>query len=259
MLDLVIPIQRKSAQLDRTVQLIEQHTKDYRLVIVEEPYLNVSEARQKAMDSLTQSRYVCFLDDDSEIVHDGWLDEMLLTMQANPDAGAVFGGEWWGPEARPEIIPVPGDTKVEYGPAACMLLDMDRVRQIRWDNNIGLRSGWMGGDFEEVDYCFRIRRAGFELYRCTKSLFHHVNRPGFVEFGKTDRRKTCAIMKMLLDLKYHRAPEDEDFFKGLKYVPADPNNDLMLGAGASLRDCYHDVIVRNGISHIRGFVKAGLV
>lgn len=258
MRDIVIPIQRKTEQLDRTVSLIEKHTRDYRLIIAEEPDLNVSDARQKAMDEMVDSDLVCFLDDDSEMVMDGWLDEMEFTLRENPNAGAVFGGEWWGPETRPEISPVSGDVRVEYGPAACMLMDMRRVRGVRWDSFIGLRSGWMGGDFEEVDYCFRLQRAGMDLYRCTRSLFHHVARPGFAEFGLTDRRKTCAIMQQLLKLKYHIAPDDDDWFRGLKYVPADPNNDLMLGPGASLRDCYRDVIKKNGLSHIRGFVRAGL-
>lgn len=258
-IDLIIPVQRRTEQLDRAVSLIEKHTKRFRLCIVEEPGLNVSEARQKAMDEVARSRLVCFLDDDSEILHSGWLDAMAKTLAEHPDAGAVFSGEWWGTDRRVEIAPVAGDTQVAYGPAACMLIDRERVKRIQWDRHIGLRSGWLGGDFEEVDYCYRIRRAGMNLYRCTSALFHHTGgRTTLRAFGSTDRQKTVCVMRQLLDLKYHIAPDNDDWFKGLKYVPADPDNDLMLGPGGTLRECYRDVIVRNGLSHIRGFVKLGL-
>ena len=90
-IDLVIPVQADSEQLARSVALLEKHTENFRLHVVREPDLNVSEARQKALDEIVKSRFVCFLDDDSEMLHPGWLDAMCATMLRRPDAGAVFG------------------------------------------------------------------------------------------------------------------------------------------------------------------------
>lgn len=258
---LVIPIQRHTEQLDRTLNSIEKHTNNYRIVLVEEPTLNVSEARQQAWDALSGTRYICWLDDDSEMVHDGWLDEMFKTLEANHDAGAVFGGEWWGTEQRTPIVPVTGETEIAYGPAACMLMDRRRIpTSVRWDSNIGLRSGWLGGDFEEVDYCYRLRREGMRLVRCTRALFHHTGgRTTLRDFGHSDRARTVRAMQMLLDYKYVKAPDDDDWFAGLEYVKADPDDDTMLAPGASLRDCYANVIRRNGLAYVKGFQRMGLV
>jgi hypothetical protein len=258
---LTIPIQRQTEQLERTLKSIEQHTENYRLVLVEEPTLNVSEARQQAWDALADVRYVCWLDDDSEMVHDGWLDEMFKTLDANPEAGAVFGGEWWGDEERTPIVPVAGEAEVAYGPAACMLMDRERIpASVQWDSNIGLRSGWLGGDFEEVDYCFRLRREGLRLLRCTNALFHHTGgRTTLRDFGRSDRARTVRAMKMLLTYKYAKAPEDDDWFNGLQYVKADARDDTMLAPGTSLRDCYAGVIRRNGLAYVKGFQRMGLV
>lgn len=260
-IEIVIPVQGDSEQLSRAIALIEKHTTNYRLHIVKEPSLNVSEARQKAMDEIVKGDLVCFLDDDSEMIMDGWLDEMFLTLDAKPDAGAVFGGEWWGTQDATPICPVVGDVPISYGPAACMLIDRRRIPAgVMWDTNIGLRSGWLGGDFEEVEYCFNLRHHGLNLYRATKTLFHHTGgRTTLDDWCKTDRQKAIIIMKLLLDYKYAKAPEDRDWFKGLQYVKADPANDCMLAPGSSLRECYREVIRRNGLEKFKRFQRMGLI
>jgi hypothetical protein len=260
-IDIVIPFQRHSAQLDASLSLLEENTENYRLNLVEEPSLNVSEARQQAMDSVVRNRFVCFLDDDSEMIQSGWLEHLYEAMVSNDDAGAIFGGEWWGTEERTQIVPVDDDEEIGFGPAACMLLDRERLPEpIRWDTHIGLRNGWLGGDFEEVDYCYRLRNAGFRLLRATKSLFHHTGgRTTRDDFARTDRCRGIHVMRMLLRYKYLKAPEDEDWFKGPQYVPASPRNDCMLASGRTLRECYADVIRRNGLSYVRAFHRMGLV
>lgn len=258
--DIVIPVQADSDKLAKTVALVEQNTADYRLHIVKEPDLNVSEARQKAMNEIVKGDLVCFLDDDAEMVSPGWLPEMLGILEAKPDAGAVFQIERWGTEQYvPAAIEETGE--IAYGPAACMLMDRRRLSpKIQWDQKIGLRSGWLGGDFEEVDYCHQIRASGLKLYRTSRSVFNHTGgRTTLEAFSRTDRYRTVCAMQILLDYKYRKAPDDGDWFKGLKYVPADPNNDLNLAPGASLHDCYREVILRNGLGHVPMFRKAGLV
>ena len=80
-----------------------------------------------------------------------------------------------------------------------------------------------------------------------------------VDFARTHRFLTVNIMQMLLSYKYAKSPEDDDWFKGLKYVRARDDDDCLLAPGQTLRDAYRDVIVKNGLSHVRKFQRMGLV
>jgi len=263
MIDLVIPVHKDCQQLETTLALLDQYKNDteYNLVLVRDG-TNVSEARQSVMNG---KGLVCFLDYDSEMCMDHWLDNMVETMGAHQDAGAVFAGEHWGTESTPEIVPVEGDYTLEPGngtPAACMLLDRDRLKKDYhiWDKYIGLRNGWLGGDFEEVDFCYRLKHTGLELYTCTRSLFHHTGGKGtYSDFSKTDRRISTIVMRVLLGYKYACAPLDEDYFKEMKYVKADVNDDDMLAAESSFRDAYRDVLVSAGLAGHNIARRLGLI
>jgi len=255
MIDIVIPVHKDCAQLDTTLKLLEQYKNkaETRLTLIREG-TNVSEARQIAMNDKSLSDMICFLDYDSEMCMDGWLDEMIATMSEHDDAGAVFSGEWWGREAPPEMVPVDGDRVVQPGngtPAACMLIDRSKLdpEYHIWDQNIGLRNGWLGGDFEEVDFCYRLEHKGLELYTSTRSLFHHTGGKGtYADFSNTDRRISTTVMRVLLRYKHDLAPDDEDYFKDMKYVKADANDDDKLAVGSSFRDAYRDVFVSAGLA-----------
>ena len=80
-----------------------------------------------------------------------------------------------------------------------------------------------------------------------------------LDFAQTDRFKTVNIMEMLLAYKYHKAPNDEDWFKGLEYVKASSADDCMLAGGSNLRQCYKNVIARNGLAKIRMFRRLGII
>jgi len=265
MIDIVIPVETHSDQLDRTVTSIEKYTKeDHNLIIIEEPSLNVAEARQVAMDMTSNNNLICFLDYDSEMIHHGWLSEMVNSINNNKDAGAVFGVEIFGDEMEEKFPKGRGagkiDIEINKGPAACMLMARDRIPgNVKWDSNIGLRNGWLGGDFEEVDYEYRLKREGLKMILCRKAYFHHTGgKTTWSNFMKTDRARTVGVMRELINRKYALAPDDDDFFKGLKYARAHSNNDCMLAPGESLRECYKEVIRRNGMKEDKFFKKVGL-
>jgi len=259
MIDLVIPVEQDSEQLSRTIASIEQYTMHpYKLHIIKQPDLNVSEARQLAYDTL-DSQYICYLDYDSEMIQTGWLGELFKSIRADETAGAVFGGEWWGTDNKP--FQDGQDHQVSRGPAACMLLDKQRIpSSVKWDTKIGLRNGWLGGDFEEVDYGYRLMAAGLKLIRCGNMLFHHTGgKRTILDFAQTDRFKTVNIMELLLAYKYRKAPDDEDWFKGLEYVKASSADDCMLAGGSNLRECYKNVIARNGLAYVTSFRRLGVI
>jgi hypothetical protein len=144
-----------------------------------------------------------------------------------------------------------------------MLIDKERLTPYHhWDQNIGLRNGWLGGDFEEVDFVYRLMQTGLKSLRATNTIFHHTGgKTSFRAWGGKDRCVCICTMRTLLGYKYSRESSalDEDYFKGLKYVKADPNDDCMLAPGYTLRDCYRDVITRAGLSKHPQFTMVGLV
>lgn len=264
--DLVIPIQRFTPQLDKTLELLSKFKNDVQteLHIIERPDFNVSQARQLILDDDKYEDLVCYLDDDSEMIMDHWLDHMLHVLESQPKAGAVFGGEWWGTEERPEINVIETgraiDPRSGVTPAACMLISKKRLTPFcLWDQSIGLRSGWLGGDFEEVDFCYRLIHEGLELYQSTQSQFHHTGgKKTWHDFDLTDRSVCTNTMRMLLSLKWRKWPMLEDFFEKLQYVKADPNDDCMLAAGESLRKCYYPLLREHHLHKHPQFIREGL-
>lgn len=256
MYTIAIPAERDTDLLNRVIDSVNQYEPQAKLDLLIDDSINVSEARQIQMDRCI-TQYICFLDSDS-IMLMPWLNNMRQVLD-RPECGAVFAREWWGTE------PLGGSfhiiDEVNYGPAACMLLDRSKIpASLKWDHNIGLRSGWMGGDAEEVEYQYKLKYlTNLKFYMCHDIIFHHTgNKTTKKDFWKTDRIQTYKVMLMLMDMKYAVDPTNDDWFKGLKYVPAHDNNDCMFAPGYCLRDCYHDIVVRHNMGHRRFIKELGL-
>jgi hypothetical protein len=248
-IDLVIPIQRETALLEKSVEAIQKYTTNFKLHICRDPDLNVSEARQQALNILPLGQYVCFMDDDTLVQQPDWLDNMVKGLQNNPNAAIAFAEEQWGDTDHIVNIYEEGQP-VKYGPAACMLIDRNRIPiSVRWDRYMGLKTGWLGGDFEEVDYCLQVWNKGLQCIGIHSSRFKHMDRTTMEDFRTTDRARTCAIMKFLLYHKHATCPDNSEYFRKLRYVQARAGNDRMLAPGATLKECFSGVIIDNNISH----------
>lgn len=262
MLTIALPVEKHSEQLDITIEKLGLTKGQYQLDLLVDSTINVAEARQVMIDRC-KTQHICFIDYDTETIDSYWLQKMLQTMEIK-QAGIVFPNELWGTSQANISMKFDNDHSdqdhpISFGPAACMLIDLNKCKNIKWDKYIGLRNGWLGGDVEEVDYCYRAQQAGSTVYRCMSTAFHHTGGKTTIEgYCGTDRGKTAAIMLTLLGLKYRHAPDDENFFKQLKYIKAQDQNDLMAENG-HLRECYRDVIIQNGLDHIPAFKKKGLV
>jgi len=256
LIDIIIPIQSETHKLVSCVASLEKHTTNYRLHVYEDPSLNVSEARQAAMNLSCVGDLVCFLDDDVILMQDSWLDNLYAKML---EAGATvaYGEEHWN--GKHIINEYEEISQVSFGPAACMLIDKTKIPAgVDWDKYIGLRSGWLGGDFEEVDFAYQLLAKGAKLIGTNTSVFHHMDKPKMLDFMKTDRHKTCRIMHFLIKIKNDILFEPE-FFRHLAYVQASSHNDLMLKPGQSLKKCFHQVLLDNNISHYPAFKNWNLV
>ena len=257
MLDIVIPVQYESSLLETCVASIEETTTDYKLHVFKDSGLNVGEARQAAMDTLNLGKYVCFLDDDSVLQVQGWAEKLMLALDQNKQAVVAFGEEDW--EGEGYCMDYHHIREVRFGPAACMMIDTTKIPDgFKWDPYIGLRSGWLGGDFEEVDYVYRLKELGLHSIGVPGTRFLHTDRPSLEDFRKTDRAKTCTIMHALIRCRL-LDPERPDFFRKLEYVKANPNNDRMLAPGQTLKKCFNGVILDNHMESFPMFKKQGLV
>ena len=108
--------------------------------------------------------------------------------------------------------------EVAFGPAACMLLDREKVASnVKWCTHLGLANGWLGGDFEEVEYARRLVSSGKKLYRATRTLFHHRGgRTTHEAFDQTDRCAVIGVIKFLLKCQESSGYQGDDWWSPLK-------------------------------------------
>jgi hypothetical protein len=264
-IEIVIPAEAETAELEQVCRAIAAHTERYRLHLIIRPDLNVSEARQLAMDSLP-GRLICFMDSDAHQLFDGWLDEMHFVLASAPGAGAVYAGERWGSEPSPRVVtadPLRPWQEVPYGPAACMLIDPARISgAIRWTVPLGLANGWLGGDFEEVEYATQLRASGLRLYRATNTLFHHCGgRSTHKAFGATDRCQVINAIRNLLAYQEEKGIPSSEFWRALKRVPCAPGDDLSFHPSvvSPLRTIFRDVVLANHLSYAPIFRRLGII
>jgi len=251
---IVIPVQEETELLDGCIKSVEKYTKDYELVIHKDPTVNVAQARQSAQEKC-KTKYICFLDDDSRMIQDNWLPNLIAAIETDDKLAVAFAEEQWGDGA---LVQDYQQTKhVDYGPAACMLIDIEKTKGVSWNKHIGLCTGWLGGDFEEVEYTSQLREKELYCIGVHDTVFKHIDRPSIEEFRKTDRHTTCTIMKHLI--KCRECSPTPDFFRKMEYVKANPNNDRMLASGKSLKDCFYGVLKDNKITHFPMWKQWGLV
>ena len=259
MINVIIPIQAESIKLDGCISSLEEFTDGFSLKVHINPSLNVSEARQQAMDE-SSSRYICFLDDDSRLVHKHWLDNMVQALEDDPTSAVAFAEEDWGEFGL--LTPYANTHQVNIGPAACMLIDTTRLPDgFRWNPYIGLKSGWLGGDFEEVDYVMRLKNLGINAIGVNGARFLHSDRISMENFSNSDRAMTSRIMFSLIGISLSVVgfEPNPDFFRKLEYVKANSNNDRTLASGKSLKDCYNGVISDNHLERLPMWKRLGLI
>jgi hypothetical protein len=264
-IDIVIPTERDTAELREVCEAIAKHTTGYRLHLLFRPDLNVSECRQLAMDSIP-GRYILFMDSDAHHISPDWLPGMMDTIKRAPQAVVCYAGERWGTEAPPPIRSPDSNApwvQVPYGPAACMLIDRDRLPAgVAWNEKLGLANGWLGGDFEEVDYAIQIASRGGKLYRATNTLFEHRGgRTTHASFAATDRCKVIGVIKGLLRYQEAKGIPSDVFWSRLHRVSASPHDDLSFDPSVTspLRTIFREVVESNGLSYAPVFQRLGII
>ena len=156
-----------------------------------------------AMQQLPASDYVCLMNSDIEPTA-GWLEYLSQVLRTDAKVGIV-GARLLYPEhkgARKGLIQHAGVARTAQGApyhifrgkpadyplanqqreinavtAACML-----VRRRLWDQLEGFDEGFVGGQFEDVDFCWRARKAGWKVVYQPKAMLYHFEHGSGMEW-----------------------------------------------------------------------------
>jgi len=239
---IIIPCVRRSRFLEKTtLPAIAAHTpSSVPVVIAHEPDLNVSECRQKWM-GLAETRYVYFMDVDSVIEQDEWL-EMLLDIMDEYQAGAVTAAEHWnGQTVRCDGLfksqGVVGDGHRVAG-AGCLY---DKKVGARWDPWLGETYGYIGREFEDVDFAYSVYDQGYKCYSTDRVVFNHAWHDK--TDWESDELAMWGLVSNLIKLKW-KVPSGlarDNFFRLLHPLPTikfEKNHNL---AGISRQEGIHTI------------------
>jgi len=141
----------------------------------------------------SSGEYILLLNNDT-IVTENWLDNMIACMESDPRIGLV--GPMSNFVAGPQQIEVPyGDSIEEMYKFAQKFNHRDPSKYIEADiligfcllvnrsvvDIIGLLDERYGlGNFEDNDYCVRVKMAGFKLIRAEDTFIHHFGSRTFI-------------------------------------------------------------------------------
>ena len=173
--DIVIWTHRWSPFIEKCAASVAKRTRgSYSILVVCEPG-SCHENMNRAL-ARTRSRYVVLLDEDVEVLTDGWLDILLGDLRSDETLGVVgaaevkdmFGRAMYqngsnrsidGPQARTWI------------PAYVMAFDRQRCPTLVFDERIpGLKG------MTDVDACLQIRRHGLTVATDPRVMVYHPHK-----------------------------------------------------------------------------------
>lgn len=114
----------------------------------------------------SKTRYLCICEDDTEIIHDGWLASMMGMLTSVPGVACV------SPQETRAIVPetgLPRDAHAELlmAPGFCFLLD--REAKPWWDIRVQT--------MDDLYLSLRLRSRGWRLGVCGKAVVRHTKTP----------------------------------------------------------------------------------
>ena len=127
------------------------------------------------------------------IVTPHWLDNMLIALHSRANVGAV--GCLTNYCANEQIISLPYQSIEELMEVTDMFNQSDPIKWHPWMMLVGycllfkrevyLRLGGLDeefspGNYEDDDYCLRMRKAGYELLLCEDTYIHHFGSVAFI-------------------------------------------------------------------------------
>jgi GT2 family glycosyltransferase len=148
----------------------------------------------------TDGEYVCLLNQDTRVCR-GWLSALMEEMQ---DDVAVVGCKLLYPRDAPNggTIQHAGVARDSRGPfhiwryqpqnyppanvrreVNCVTFACVLLRRSVWEEVGGLDEGYVGGQFEDVDYCLKVREMGWKVVYTPKCVVWHREHGAGEEFA----------------------------------------------------------------------------
>ncbi len=177
-----------------------------------------------------RGRWLVFLNNDTRVT-DGWLDALIGTFSAHPDAGIVGGklifgdgtlqeaggiifadGSGWnyGRGDDPELPRYRFVSAADYVSGACLAIERSRFAKLG-----GFDRHYTPAYYEDTDLCFRIRESGLKVYYQPAAAVIHY------EGGTSGTDETAGI-------KQHQVVNQDRFrqrwAKQLRRFPENPEH-----------------------------------
>lgn len=165
----------------------------------------------------TNTKYICLLNSDTEPGYQ-WLTFMLKELDTHADVGIVgakllypprkgynLGGkiQHAGVATTKEGYPyhVHGGQPSDF-PAANKRRELNAVtfacvliRRKTWDELGGLDKGYVGGQFEDIDFCWTARKAGWKIVYQPKATLLHFEHGSGEEWVQKSSARNCARLR----------------------------------------------------------------
>ena len=185
-----------------------------------------------AVAQIPPSEYVCLLNSDIEPL-EGWLIAMVEELASDPLVGIV-GARLLYPDTKElpwrltiqhagvarnkdgypyhpyrgelaDFAPAAERRELNAVTAACVL-----VRRAAWDQLSGFDLGYVGGQFEDVDFCWRARKAGWKVVYQPKATLYHYEHGSGEEWVVQSSPRNCARLRRI----WAEVESDEYLFPG---------------------------------------------
>ena len=178
----------------------------------------------------TESPLICILNSDTEGLP-RWLEALATTLLEADDIGIVGARLVFPPTRGPRnagriqhagvAMNVNGEPyhpfrqfnalatevmqrrEINAVTGACMLM-----RRGLWNQMRGFDESFVGGQYEDIDFCHRVRRAGYRIIYQPKAVLYHYEHGS----GEEHVYRTSARNRALLLEKWPNVPCDEHLF-----------------------------------------------
>lgn len=177
--DIAIWTHRWTPLLPRCAESVVAHARgNYNLVIVCEPGTCHQNMNRVLLRS--RSRYTVFLDEDVEILDNGWLDVLLSDLHDAPDLGVVgcreikdeFERALYGHTRNVFLATLKEPVAfVTWVPAYVMVFDRSRCASLSFDEAIPGAKG-----MTDVDACLQIRKHGLRVGIDNRVCVYHPHK-----------------------------------------------------------------------------------
>ena len=148
-------------------------------------YNSTNEGFSKACNRgmrISDADYICLLNNDTLVTH-GWLSEMIRIANTQQEIGIVNPASNTFGEPPNRILPEKEVIEMGSSIGFCLLIKRQVIEKIGY-----LDEGFEQAYYEDVDYCFRAKQAGFLCVLAQRAYVFHVGeasspskRPAYVE------------------------------------------------------------------------------